>query len=129
MLPYERLEAWKLADRLAHAVYDLTASWPREERYGLVSQARRAALSVAVNICEGSCKLGSREYSRYLNISLGSLAELSYILRFAKAREWIGAEAWIEIRDLNTSVWKCLWALYRSIRRAALRRSPVGKPL
>ncbi len=85
MLPCERLTAWQYADQLVHAVYDVTQSWPTEERFGLTSQTRRAAFSVPANICEGASKRGRHEFGRYLDISLGSLAELTYALKFARA--------------------------------------------
>ena len=119
MFPYERVKAWEFADQLAHAVYDETETWPTTERYGLVSQARRAAMSVAINICEGSTKRGSREYARFLDIARGSQAELSYILRFARWRGWVTESAWATLEKLRAETSKCLWFLYRSVRRSA----------
>ena len=86
MLPYERFDAWNMAHQLALKVYDLTESWPTQERYGLTAQVRRAALSVATNIAEGSAKRGPRELRHYLDISLGSLSEVSYLIRFSRDR-------------------------------------------
>jgi four helix bundle protein len=76
---HEGLKAWLACHDLTVAVYRVTQSWPGHEMYGLTSQARRAAYSTAANIAEGSAKRGSAEFRRYLNISLGSLSELSYI--------------------------------------------------
>jgi len=80
MLPFERFKAWQLAHRLTLAVYGASESWPIRERYGLTSQARRAAVSVAANIAEGMAKRGVREFGRHLDMALGSLAELTYLL-------------------------------------------------
>jgi four helix bundle protein len=77
MLPYERFDAWKMTHRLALEVYEVTESWPAGEKYGLTAQVRRAALSAATNIAEGSAKRGPRELRRYLDITLGSLSEVS----------------------------------------------------
>jgi four helix bundle protein len=118
MLPCERLKAWEYADQLAHAVYDLTKSWPTEERYGLVSQARREAFSVAANICEGASKRGPREFARFLDIALGSLSELTYTLRFAWKRGWITSTTWQQIEPLREHTSAMLWLLYRAIRRS-----------
>jgi four helix bundle protein len=82
MMPYEKYDAWKASHELALAIYRSTEAWPVAERYGLTAQTRRAALSVPTNIAEGSAKLGPREFRRYLDISLGSLSEISYLLRF-----------------------------------------------
>jgi four helix bundle protein len=117
MLPCERLRAWELADRLAHAVYDVTTTWPTHERFGITSQARRAAFSVPANICEGASKRGRREYGRFLDNAIGSLAELTYTLKFARARGWITESDWRRIEPLREAASKTLWLLYRSVRQ------------
>jgi four helix bundle protein len=86
MLPYERFDAWKMAHKLALQVYIITERWPVSERYGLTAQIRRAALSAPTNIAEGTAKRGARELRRYLDIALGSLSEVSYLLRFSRDR-------------------------------------------
>jgi four helix bundle protein len=101
MLPYERLRAWQLCDQLAHAVYDATAEWPRQEMFGIISQARRAALSAPMNIAEGCSRRGGRELAHFLDIALGSLAELSYALRFARDRKWLSESEWLGLDDLR----------------------------
>ena len=58
MVPYERFDAWKKCHDLVLAIYTITDAFPADERYGLVSQLRRAAFSAAVNIAEGSAKRG-----------------------------------------------------------------------
>jgi len=83
MIAYERLEAWRRAHTLALEVFAATDLWPKTERYGLTAQTRRAALSISTNIAEGSAKRGGREFGRFLDIALGSLAELRYLLRFS----------------------------------------------
>jgi four helix bundle protein len=116
MLACERLKAWEFADRLAHRVYDVTQAWPSEERFGLTSQARRAAFSVPANICEGASKRGIHEFGRFLDIAVGSMAEVTYCLRFARARGWIGAAEWDDLELLRERASKMLWLLYRSVR-------------
>src|SRR3989449_4303389 len=92
MQPFERLEAWKVSHELALAVYRATESFPRQELYGLTSQARGAALSIPTNVVEGSAKRGPAEFRRFLDISLGSLAELAYLLIFARDRRVLSRE-------------------------------------
>ena len=62
---------------------ELVAKFPNDERYGLTSQLRRAAFSAAVNIVEGSARRSTKEFRRFLDISLSSLSEVGYALRFA----------------------------------------------
>jgi four helix bundle protein len=113
----ERLKAWELADKLAHAVYDLTDQWPKEERFGLSAQARRSAFSVPANICEGAAKQGRGEFGRYLDIAAGSMAELEYTLRFAKQRGWIVDQDWKSLDELQVEAARVLWGLHQAIRR------------
>ena len=74
--PHERLEAWKFAMQLVKAVYELTADFPAEERYGLSQQIRRAAVSIPSNIAEGTGRNGAKEYLHFIGVARGSLAEL-----------------------------------------------------
>jgi len=81
--PHERLEAWKVSMQLVKSVYDLTSSFPKEERYGLSQQMRRAAVSIPSNIAEGSGRNHPREYLQFVGIARGSLAELDTQLQLA----------------------------------------------
>ncbi|HSE28389.1 MAG TPA: four helix bundle protein [Gemmatimonadales bacterium] len=80
---YSELKAWRAAHELAVSVYRLTADWDQRERYGLTAQVRRAAFSVPVNIVEGSRRRGRREFRHFLDVAVGSLAEVEYTLKFA----------------------------------------------
>ena len=80
MRDYTKIEAWRLADDLTVAVCERTRSFPREEIYGLTSQFRRAAISVAANIAEGFKKRGRLDKVRFMNIAEGSLEECRYYL-------------------------------------------------
>jgi four helix bundle protein len=73
---HQRLLAWQESMALAKTVYALTAGFPRDETYGLVSQLRRAAVSIPSNIAEGAARLGKREFRQFLGIARGSLSEL-----------------------------------------------------
>jgi len=71
-----RLEVWKRGIKLVKSVYELTSGFPKDEQYGLVSQLRRAAISVPSNIAEGMARKGSRELLRFLNMASSSLSEV-----------------------------------------------------
>jgi four helix bundle protein len=81
--PHEQLEAWKSSMQLFKAVYQLTAEFPAEERYGLVQQMRRAAVSIPSNLAEGAGRNGTNEYVHFIGISRGSLAELETQMQLA----------------------------------------------
>jgi len=99
--PHERFQAWAACHELALAVYRSSSRWPKSELYGLTSQARRAATSAAINISEGAAKRGPRELRRYLDISLGSLGELSYLLRLSRDLEFGPTESFGELEALR----------------------------
>jgi four helix bundle protein len=121
MMPYEKFEAWKVTHQLAIEVFRITEQWPKSERYELTSQTRRAALSVPTNIAEGAAKRGIREFRRYLDISLGSLSELSYLLRFSKDRGILNDEQFHAVDDLRSRAGTLTWRLYACLKRAAPR--------
>ncbi len=81
--PHQRLELWQQAMMLVKEIYAVTVDFPREEMFGLVSQMRRAAVSIPSNIAEGAARDGDREYIRFLNIARGSLSELDTQLQIA----------------------------------------------
>jgi four helix bundle protein len=114
MVPYERFEAWKLAHQLALRVYEVTERWPASEKYGLTSQIRRVALSAPTNIAEGSAKRGSRELRRYLDITLGSLSEVSYLLRFTRDYGILSESEFKLLDDLRDQAGKLAWRFYSS---------------
>ncbi len=115
MAVYKRLRAWERCHQLCLAVYQVTNSWPPGERFGLTSQARRAAHSAAANIAEGSAKRGSREFRRYLDISLGSLSELSYTLLLAKDLKMLPDGEWERLNQLHGKAGGMTWLLYKSL--------------
>jgi four helix bundle protein len=117
MIAHERFKAWRWAHRLALQVYDATDRWPRNEMYGLTSQARRAAISIPTNIAEGAARHGRREFARYLNISLGSLAELSYLLLFSRERGLCNEAEWRALESLRDQTGKLVYGLYRRVRQ------------
>lgn len=79
----EKLRVFNLADCLVVDVYQVTRSFPSEERYGFQSQLRRAAISAAVNIVEGCARRTTAEYVHFLNVATGSAAEVRYLLTMA----------------------------------------------
>jgi len=81
--PHEQLEAWKISMELAKTVYQMTATFPAEERYGLSQQMRRAAVSIPSNIAEGAGRNGPKEYLHFIGVARGSLAELETQMQLA----------------------------------------------
>lgn len=115
MAPYERLHAWRECHELALAVYTATRQFPTHERYGLTSQTRRAALSAAVNIVEGSARRSRKEFRRFLDIALSSLTEVGYAIRFAREAGFLPESDWAHLDDRQNRARFLTLQLYRSL--------------
>ncbi len=119
MPPYERFEAWQRCHELVLEIYSVTKTFPKEEKYGLTSQSRRAAFSAAANIAEGTARRGTAEFRRFLDISLGSLSELAYALRVAQDLGFISHKDWEKLDTLRDQAGKLTWGLYRAVSKAS----------
>ena len=84
MRDHRKLRAFELADELALAVYGATRGFPKDEQFGLTSQMRRAAVSIASNIVEGCARHTTSEYLRFLDMAYGSACELQYQLSLSE---------------------------------------------
>ncbi len=98
--PFERLEVYQIALDFFDVIYEVTDNLPREERYGIISQARRSASSVAANIAEGSARISLKEQARFSEIAFGSLAETFSHLLMAQRRNYISGEQIDSLRPL-----------------------------
>jgi four helix bundle protein len=76
MFNFEKLETWQKAIQFADLIYRLTKAFPDDERFGLTSQMRRAAVSISSNIAEGSARHSRDDYARFVEIATGSLFEV-----------------------------------------------------
>ena len=84
MFGFMKLEVWKKAVEFGDTVYRVTADFPSDERFGLTSQLRRAAVSISSNIAEGSGRRSTSDFSRFVSIAYGSLMECVSQLHIAK---------------------------------------------
>jgi four helix bundle protein len=101
MKDFRDLLVWHKAHSLTLFCYRITSMFPKQEMYGLTSQTRRCAASVAANIAEGCGKRGNGEFYRFLNIALGSASELEYHFLLAHDLDFLNEENY---KDLNHRV-------------------------
>jgi four helix bundle protein len=116
---FQELEAWKKAHLLALEVYRLTRSFPREEQYGLTSQLRRSASSVAANIAEGFGRRSTKDFMRYLEIASGSLEEARSYLLLARDLGYLKADGFTPVHTSCDETGRLLGGLSRSLRKHA----------
>ena len=104
---FKDLECWQKAHEFVKAVYQVTRLFPEDERYGLTSQFRRAAVSIAANICEGYRKLSRADKLRFMNVAQGSLEECRYYIILSNEIEYINQETRDRLEYLiNGTSWK-----------------------
>jgi four helix bundle protein len=110
---HKDLKVWKEAMALAKGIYELTRDFPKEETYGLVSQIRRAAVSIPSNLAEGAARNSNKEFIQYLYVSLGSLAELETQLLLSRDLGYPQNE---EIKESIERVRKLLLGLIKYLK-------------
>jgi four helix bundle protein len=99
--PFEKLEIWNLSIDLVLKIYQITKKFPDDEKFGIISQTRRASTSVAANISEGSSRLSPKDKARFFQMSFGSLMEVLNFLIIAEKLNYISDE---EITELRKSI-------------------------
>ena len=121
---FTKLAVWQKAHAVALAVYHETAHWPKHELFGLVSQSRRAAVSVPANIAEGCGKNSDAELARHARGSLGSSSELSYYLILAHDLSYMTGPERDDLQGSLSEVRRMLASLERVWASAAERAAP-----
>lgn len=115
MKNFRDLQVWHKAHTLALSSYRSTAQFPREEIYGLTSQIRRSAVSIAANIAEGCGKRGNAEFQRFLNIATGSASELEYHFLLARDLGFLADTEYKQLDNRVTEVKRMLASLVRHV--------------
>ncbi len=111
MKDFHELKVWRKAHQLTLAVYRVTATFPRQELYGLTSQVRRSCSSIAANLAEGCGRNGDAEFARFCSIAMGSASELEYHLLLAKDLELIRVTEYEHLAQSAIEVKRMLAAL------------------
>jgi len=120
--PHKKLDVWQMAMDLVIELYRITESFPKEEKYGLSNQVRRAAVSVPSNIAEGAARQTKKEFVNYLHMAQGSLSELDTQLEVARRLAFFDGNTWESLDKLIQRVDKMLTGLIR--HQSAHKSSP-----
>lgn len=112
---YEELDITSVIQALIKDIYILTEKFPKDERFGLTSQIRRAATSILLNLAEGSARKSTGDYSRFIKISIGSFVEMDAGMKIAVNLGYLQTEAWQIHDDKVKRVYFSLIALRNSI--------------
>jgi four helix bundle protein len=112
---FRQLKVWQKAHELTLAVYRLTATFPREELYGLRNQLRRAGSSIAANLAEGCGRNGDAELARFCSMAMGSASELEYHLLLGRDLELIKRKDYLVLHQEVTELKRMLTALMQKL--------------
>jgi len=123
---YHRLDVWRRAHRLALDVYHATDRVNDRKASGLVSQLRRAALSISANIAEGAGRGSDRDFARFIQIAIGSTTELELHLEFGGDSRIIDSRISIALRRDSSRVRRMLVGLLKRLRATEQNHHPVA---
>ena len=115
MQDFHELKVWQKSHVLTREVYSATRTFPREERYGLTSQMRRASVSVAANIAEGCGRSTGADFARFLHMALGSASELEYYVLLANDLDVLDSSYHRGLTNQITEIKRMLTALARRL--------------
>jgi four helix bundle protein len=110
-----KIKAWQHADDLCVKVYQMTRRFPKEELYGITSQVRRAAVSVAANIAEGAARQTNKDYLHFLHIAAASLAEVRYHLHLSRRLEYLNSDEYADIEASHIETASTLRGLIKAV--------------
>lgn len=115
MRDYRKLKVWIKAHSLVLAIYRASASFPKEEVYGLTRQLRRAGSSIPANIAEGCGRASKAELCRFLQIAMGSASELDYHLLLARDLKIMPEASYATLAEATAEVKKMLTSLSQKL--------------
>lgn len=117
------LKVWRLSLDLTETLYRVTADWPKHEQFGLISQVRRAAVSVPANLAEGAGRRTPGEFMHFAGVARGSLAELETLLTVARRLDYVDEAVFHTLLEELFELGRMTTGLLRSLED---RRSPLA---
>lgn len=114
--PHRNLDVWKRSIELAKSIYRISGQFPATEQYGLASQMRRAAVSIASNIAEGAARYGKKEFLQFINIAQGSASELDTQIELAKELGYVEHKTYEDIISAIRVISRQLYGLAKAVK-------------
>jgi len=116
MRDFKRYEVWQLGRKFCVKVYSITKTYPKDELYGMISQIRRASLSIPTNISEGAGRFGDKEFANFVNIALGSAHEVENLLIISQDLEYISEDVFKEMDEEINLIKKKLYHFHQKLK-------------
>ena len=124
MFRFEKLGVWQKSVDFADRVYEVTRGFPADERYGLTSQLRRAAVSISSNIAEGSGRSSDKDFAHFVQIAYGSVMEVVSQIHIAKRQTMLTEDAFQNLYSQANEISRMLSGLRSSLLRSQRRSQP-----
>jgi four helix bundle protein len=115
MRPHHNLQVWKSSIEITKRIYEVTGSFPSDEKFGLVSQMRRSAVSIASNIGEGAGRNNKKEFNQFLGIAQGSCVELETQVIISRELDFLHDQSAKELIESLESISKMIAGLRKNI--------------
>lgn len=112
---YKDLEVWQKGMALVKDIYEVTTDFPGEEKFGLVNQIRRSAVSIPSNIAEGHARSGTGEFKHFISIAMGSVAESETQLILSTELGYLNEDSTMVLLEQLDIIGKMLRGLYKSL--------------
>ena len=113
---YRELKIWQRSMDFVVKVYEISAEFPKEERYGLISQLRACVVSVPSNISEGAGRGTNKQFKRFLEISMGSINEAQTQIELAYRVNYVKKEIYESLIDEALQIYKMILSFYNSLK-------------
>ncbi|MGA2466114.1 MAG: four helix bundle protein [Thermodesulfobacteriota bacterium] len=114
---YRDLEVWQKSMGLAKEVYQVTSSFPTDEKFGLTNQMRRAAVSIPSNLAEGHARSGTQEFKHFISMAIGSVAELETQILLSAELGYLNENRKSDLFEQLDIIGKMLRGLYKSLNK------------
>jgi four helix bundle protein len=123
---FRDLEVWKKSHQLVLEIYRITSTFPKDERFGIISQLRRAAYSIPANMAEGFGRRSTKELLQFLAISNGSIEEIRYFLFLSCDLSYLGRPEFDSLEKKLNAIAQMIAALSRSLKSKLALHSQKG---
>ncbi|HLD29479.1 MAG TPA: four helix bundle protein [bacterium] len=117
MANFEKLDVYQLSLSFIGKIYDVTASYPKDELYGITNQIRRAAVSIATNIAEGSGRFHKKDFAQFVRIARSSVFECIALLQISLRRRYIDESVYEGLYSESTEISKKLSSLINALQK------------
>lgn len=117
MQDYKQLVVWQKSHQIVLDIYRITKEFPKEERYSLIAQIRRASISIPTNIAEGCGRFTARDFASFLQTALGSTQEIEYLSLLSKDLAYINEAVYKKLGQQIGEIKAMLIALIKKVRR------------